>query len=42
MGRSSQYKVVVFPKGDYDLKPGDYADVKVHECTQGTLIGTII
>ncbi|MFZ9300681.1 MAG: tRNA (N6-isopentenyl adenosine(37)-C2)-methylthiotransferase MiaB [Chitinophagaceae bacterium] len=42
MGRSSQYKVVVFPKGDYDLKPGDNADVKVHECTQGTLIGTII
>lgn len=42
MGRSSQYKVVVFPKTDRALKPGDYVDVHVHECTQGTLIGTII
>lgn len=42
MGRSSHYKVVVFPKSDRTLKPGDYADVHVHECTQGTLIGTII
>lgn len=42
MGRSSQYKVVVFPKTDRELKPGDYVDVHVHECTQGTLIGTII
>ncbi len=42
MGRNSQYKVVVFPKSGTDLKPGDYAMVKVHDCTQGTLIGTII
>lgn len=42
MGRNSQYKVVVFPKTDRELRPGDYVDVHVHECTQGTLIGTII
>jgi tRNA-2-methylthio-N6-dimethylallyladenosine synthase len=42
MGRNSQYKVVVFPKSGTDLKPGDYAMVKVHDCTQGTLLGTII
>lgn len=42
MGRSSQYKVVVFPKGDHPLKPGDYVDVNIQECTQGTLIGMII
>jgi tRNA-2-methylthio-N6-dimethylallyladenosine synthase len=42
MGRNSQYKVVVFPKAGHHLKPGDYAMVKVHDCTQGTLMGTII
>lgn len=42
MGRNSQYKVVVFPKSGNNQKPGDYAMVKVNECTQGTLIGTII
>lgn len=42
MGRSSQYKVLVFPKGNHVLKPGDYVDVKVNECTQGTLIGSIV
>lgn len=42
MGRSSHYKVVVFPKGNRQLKPGDYVDVNVHDCTQGTLLGTII
>lgn len=42
MGRNSQYKVVVFPKAGHSLKPGDYAMVRVHDCTQGTLLGTII
>jgi tRNA-2-methylthio-N6-dimethylallyladenosine synthase len=41
MGRNSQNKVVVFPK-EGDLKPGDYVFVKVDNCTQGTLLGTII
>ncbi|HEX5667677.1 MAG TPA: tRNA (N6-isopentenyl adenosine(37)-C2)-methylthiotransferase MiaB [Chitinophagaceae bacterium] len=41
MGRSSHYKVVVFPK-EGDLKPGDYAQVMVRDCTQGTLLGTLI
>jgi tRNA-2-methylthio-N6-dimethylallyladenosine synthase len=41
MGRNSQNKVVVFPK-EGDLKPGDYVFVKVNNCTQGTLLGTII
>jgi tRNA-2-methylthio-N6-dimethylallyladenosine synthase len=42
MGRSSQNKVLVFPKGDAGYKKGDYVDVKVTECTGATLIGTII
>lgn len=41
-GRNSQNKVVVFAKGNYDLKPGDYVDVMVKECTQATLIGEIV
>jgi len=42
MGRNSQNKVIVFPKGTYDLKPGDYVNVKVNECTQATLLGEIV
>lgn len=41
MGRNSQNKVLVFPKGDKDLRPGDYVEVRVHDCTQGTLLGQI-
>jgi len=40
MGRNSRNKVVVFSKASFPLlKKGDYATVKVLECTQGTLIG---
>ena len=42
MGRNSQNKVVVFPKGERDHKPGDYVWVKVNECTQATLLGEIV
>jgi len=38
-GRSSQNKVVVFPKGEMNLRKGDYAQVKIEECTGATLIG---
>jgi tRNA-2-methylthio-N6-dimethylallyladenosine synthase len=41
-GRSSQNKVIVFPKEEYDLKKGDYVQVHVFECTQATLLGKII
>ena len=41
-GRNSQNKVIVFPKGNHDLKKGDYVMVKVNECTQATLLGEII
>jgi len=41
MGRNSQFKVVVFPKQG-NWKPGDYVQVRVHDCTQGTLLGTLI
>ena len=41
-GRSSQNKVIVFPKESYQLKKGDYVNVKVNACTQATLLGTII
>lgn len=41
MGRNSQNKVIVFAKEQYDLKPGDYVQVKVYDCTQATLLGRI-
>jgi len=42
MGRSSQNKVVVFPKGNHGCKPGDYVHVQVDKCTQGTMMGKIV
>lgn len=39
-GRTSQNKVVVFPKGD--SKPGDFINVKVTEASSATLKGHII
>jgi tRNA-2-methylthio-N6-dimethylallyladenosine synthase len=41
-GRSSQNKVVVFPKSFYQLNKGDYAMVKVILATGATLIGEIV
>ncbi|MBC6489894.1 tRNA (N6-isopentenyl adenosine(37)-C2)-methylthiotransferase MiaB [Flavihumibacter stibioxidans] len=40
MGRSSQNKVIVFPKPE-GLKKGDYVKVKVTDCTQATLLGRV-
>lgn len=42
MGRNSQNKVVIFGKGNYDLKAGDYVNVKVNDCSQATLFGEIV
>ncbi len=42
MGRSSQNKVIVFPKEQYPLQKGDYVNVQVTDCTQATLLGKII
>lgn len=42
MGRNSQNKVIVFPKDNTALTIGSYATVKVHDCTQATLLGTLI
>jgi tRNA-2-methylthio-N6-dimethylallyladenosine synthase len=39
-GRNDQNKVVVFPK--LNFKKGEYAMVKIHDCTAGTLIGKAI
>jgi tRNA-2-methylthio-N6-dimethylallyladenosine synthase len=36
-GRTSQNKVVVFPKGNFI--PGDYTEIRVTSCTSATLIG---
>jgi len=38
-GRTSQNKVVIFPKQEH--KPGDYVEVIVTSCTTATLIGEI-
>jgi tRNA-2-methylthio-N6-dimethylallyladenosine synthase len=42
MGRSSQNKVFVFAKEEYELSKGDYVSVQAVECTQGTLLGKIV
>ena len=42
MGRSSQNKVIVFPKENYNYEKGDYAFVKVNDFTQATLIGEVV
>lgn len=39
-GRTSQNAVVVFPKGKH--KVGDYVQVKVYDCTGGTLLGEAV
>lgn len=40
-GRNSQNKMIVFPKGDYELNKGDYVTVKVNDATSATLLGEI-
>lgn len=42
MGRTSQNKVVIFPKENHNLQKGDYVNVRVNDCTQATLFGKII
>lgn len=39
-GRNEQNKVIVFPKGN--IKKGEYVNVKVNNCTAGTLLGNQI
>lgn len=39
-GRSSQNKVVVFPRGKH--KKGEYVKVFVERCTSATLLGTVV
>lgn len=39
-GRNSQNKVIVFPK--QSQQPGQYVQVKVTDCTSGTLIGEVV
>ncbi|RYF89830.1 MAG: MiaB/RimO family radical SAM methylthiotransferase, partial [Chitinophagaceae bacterium] len=41
MGRTSENKVMIFPKTDDRQAPGSYVHVKALSCTQGTLIGAI-
>lgn len=42
VGRSTQNKVIVFPKGDRDLKKCDYVHVKITSSTSATLMGEMI
>ncbi len=39
-GRTSQNKVIVFPKKDYQI--GDFANVIVKDCTKATLVGEAV
>lgn len=39
-GRTSQNKVIVFPKGD--TKPGDFVKVRVYEASSATMLGEIV
>lgn len=42
MGRSSQNKVIVFPKEGKDLRPGDYVHVQVYQSNSATLLGRMV
>ncbi len=41
MGRTSQNKVVVFPKLNHNLKMGEYVQVTINDFTKGTLLGAL-
>ena len=41
-GRNSQNKMIVFPKGNYNLNKGDYVHVQVNDATSATLLGEIV
>ena len=41
MGRNTQNKVVVFPKGNSNFTKGDYVMVRVTDSTQATLLGKL-
>jgi tRNA-2-methylthio-N6-dimethylallyladenosine synthase len=41
-GRTPQNKMVVFPKAGSDHKKGDYAWVKIEDCTVATLMGSAV
>jgi tRNA-2-methylthio-N6-dimethylallyladenosine synthase len=41
-GRNSQNKMVVFPRGNSELKPGDYVHVTIETATKATLIGSLV
>jgi tRNA-2-methylthio-N6-dimethylallyladenosine synthase len=41
MGRTSENKVIVFPKKGYHFKKGDYATVVITSCTKATLMGNV-
>jgi tRNA-2-methylthio-N6-dimethylallyladenosine synthase len=41
-GRNSQNKMIVFPKNNQVLGPGDYVNVIVENATSATLLGKII
>lgn len=41
-GRASNNKMCVFPHQGSDLRPGQYADVQVDDCTSATLICSLV
>jgi len=41
MGRTSQNKVIVFPKENHRIGKGDYVYVMVTDCTKATLLGKV-
>ncbi|MBX3255255.1 MAG: tRNA (N6-isopentenyl adenosine(37)-C2)-methylthiotransferase MiaB [Chitinophagaceae bacterium] len=42
MGRTSHNKVIVFTKQGNEFKKGDYARVRVNDCTKATLLGEVV
>jgi tRNA-2-methylthio-N6-dimethylallyladenosine synthase len=41
-GRTTQNKMIVFSKENYEHNKGNYVTVKVTDCTQATLLAKII
>ena len=41
-GRNDHNQMVIFPKGDHGLNPGDYANVKINHATSASLRGEVV
>ena len=41
-GRNDHNQMVIFPKADHNLQPGDYVQVKIHQASSASLRGEVV